>query len=485
MIHTYPKDDFKREANILRSFFNDDIYDLLQRLDAMVAGGTLTSLFSNREVNDLDIYFRTWDDMEIFITYLHDNDLRSGDHDLSVHTNGWNKYKRTYRRFKEMDGVELADHPVKISLSTTLERQGFEPVGGKLTVEKLHELSQDPVFMGELRTRLASMKTLQPYNEDEEMESSYVKVLGMTDKSVMYSNRSGPVMQLIGFDVFSEPVDIFKKFDFTINMGAFCFQTEDWHFDVNFMKHIAQKVLVVNPDTDYPIISLLRASKYQARGYTISRRETMKLGLSTSKLSIESWDDAKKHLSGMYGTNVETLFNEQRPFSFDLLFDKLDSAGDAIISHVATDREKGDRSKINSISLVPKGHFTVLNNLRYHTGRPHYSKMWGVCKSKSFYLLEPEKREQKVHVGMTDVNEHFHQNVELYFEEKDAKAAYDHLESKGGAVLLQVDILEVKNLHQHTHDRGSVNMDVNNKHVKRTTPSAVIKKYISSNGDFT
>ncbi len=36
------------------------------------------------------------------------------------------------------------------------------------------------------------------------------------------------------------------------------------------MKHIAQKVLVLNPKTDYPIISMLRADKYRARGYTIS-----------------------------------------------------------------------------------------------------------------------------------------------------------------------------------------------------------------------
>ncbi|AKJ74494.1 hypothetical protein SP19_3 [Salmonella phage 19] len=33
-----------------------------------------------------------------------------------------------------------------------------------------------------------------------------------------------------------------------------------------------------------------------------------------SGLKIESWEDAKAHLSGMYGTNVEELFKEKNRF---------------------------------------------------------------------------------------------------------------------------------------------------------------------------
>lgn len=473
MIHTFPTNDFQREARIIRSMFNKDIYEILKRLDAIVAGGTLTSLFSNREVNDLDIYFRSWDDLEVFITYLHDKELRDADHDLTVHTMGWNKYKRSYRRFKELDGIDLAVKPFKIATESSIQDQkdGCSPL---------------PITSAEVESNIGFNEFLEEMVPYEEMEcGDYVRNLGMTDKSVMYSNRTDPVMQVIAFGVFPTPQDIFNKFDFTINMGAFCFKDESWHFDNNFLKHVAQKVLVVNPNTDYPIISLLRASKYAARGYTISRRETMKLGLSTSKLNISSWEDAKKHLSGMYGTNVETLFTESRPFSFELLFDKLDNAGDKIISMIATDKEKGDRSKINNISLNPVDQFSIINRLRYHTGRPHFNKMWGVCKSKNFYLMEPENHSQKVHVGMTDVDEQFHYAVEMFFEEKDARSHYAHQADKGGAVLLQVDILNVDNLRQKDHDTGSVTIDHTGSRRKPTTPSAIIRKYISSNGDFT
>ncbi|AKJ74493.1 DNA primase/helicase [Salmonella phage 19] len=67
----------------------------------------------------------------------------------------------------------------------------------------------------------------------------------MTDKSVMFSNKKLPVLQCIAFDVFPDARKIFDKFDFTINMGAFSFAKGQWEFDKNFLKHVAQKVLVL------------------------------------------------------------------------------------------------------------------------------------------------------------------------------------------------------------------------------------------------
>lgn len=463
MIHTFPKEDFIREARILKSLINDDVYKILQRLDVMVAGGAITSLFSNRDINDLDLYFRSWDDLEVFITYMHDNELRCGDHDLTPETNGWNKYKRAYRRFKTLDGESLKDIPFKIFIGEKTEKQKES----------------------ELISRLSRLRAIGQRDAYDVEESDYIKPLGMTDKSVMFSNLSSPVMQCIGFDVFGSPQEIFDKFDFTINMGAFCFADESWHFDNNFLKHCSQKVLVLNPDTDYPIISMLRASKYQARGYTISRRETMKLGMSTSRLQVESWADAKKHLSGMYGTNVETLFNEDRPFSFDLLFDKLDSAGDKLISSIASEKEKGVEN--SSFSLTPVSCFMTLNTLRKNTGRPHIKTLWGVCRSKNFYLMEPENSSQRVHIGMTDIEDGFITYVDMFFDEEDARSKLETLSKDGGGVLLSLDVIRPETLDQEEYDRATPyrKKEKNGRSVAPTIPTVIIRKYIESNGDFT
>lgn len=477
-MHTYPREDFQREASILKSLFDEDVYNLLSLLDVMVAGGTLTSLFSNRDVNDLDLYFRSWDDMEVFISYMHDRDLRAGKHDLTNNTNGWNETKRNYRRFKKLDGFSLENIQAKVMVTPDPDAAHRRP----MTSDQLQEMTRA------LENRSAMEKLRELLSEAEADDfpqvktASFISNVGMTDKSVMYTNQRAPVMQVIAFNVFDSPQAIFDKFDFTINMGAFCFKTGEWFFDKGFLKHIAQKVLVVNPNTDYPIISLLRAGKYEARGYTISRRETMKLALSASRLEMRSWEDAKAHLSGMYGTNVETLFKEDKDFSFELLFDKLDNAGDKTITQIATDKEKADREKVNHITLKKMEYFQVINLLRKNTGRPYFKKIWGVCKSKHFYLLEPENSSQVIHTGMDNKHPSW-SKLELYCDKDDALSTYNHNE-KEGRVLLEVDILDVKRLRSSGCDQVTVLMQKGEGEEKDHPVCAVVTKYVSSNGDF-
>ena len=419
LTRTYDKEEYQREYNILKSFVSEDVYSLLQDLDVIVAGGTLTSLFSNREVNDLDLYFKSWDHLETFLAYVFDPELMKNSHDLSSKTKGWNDIKRAFRRFKALDGVDLDSYiPLKIckgNLSNSLN---------------------------------LSAKSLAPLYKTT-LHSS-----GMTDKSIMFSNLNGPTVQLIGFNVFADADAIFKKFDYTINMGAFNFKDESWSLHRDFLKHIAQKVLVVNPSTDYPIISLLRASKYEARGYTISRRETMKLGIACSNLRLKSWKDAKDHLSGMYGTNVEKLFNEEKPFSFDGLFDKLDNAGDKILSQIATERDK----ELNNFDLEPVGFFEAVHRLRVSTGRAHYKDLWAVCSAARFYILD-KTRSRVVHLGMTNKDKGFKDYVSLFFDEHSARSFYKDGKKKDGfwnaeteGVLMKATVVQPAKLLQESHD---------------------------------
>ena len=46
---------------------------------------------------------------------------------------------------------------------------------------------------------------------------------------------------------------------------------------ITFLKHLARRSLVVNTNTAYPLISLLRCDKYKERGYNISTKEQMSL----------------------------------------------------------------------------------------------------------------------------------------------------------------------------------------------------------------
>lgn len=440
MLHIYPKEDFQREFNILNSLLPKGVYEILKRLDARVAGGTLTSLFSNREVNDLDLYFPSWENLEIFLAYMTDRSLLCGSSDLTPTSNNWGNSKRSFVYFLELDNPGCHKDYVNALVCEKKERQP--------TTLSASQLSKLYSMLSERNGNV--FKAIQKAAEDNKPDNIYN--LGMTDKSVMFTNQSSPVMQVIAFGVFPDAQAIFDKFDFTINMGAFSFASEKWEFDRHFLKHLAQKVLVVNPRTDYPIISMLRSDKYRARGYTISRRETMKLGIAATGLNIESWEDAKAHLSGMYGTNVEELFNETKPFSFDLLFDKLDSAGDYLISSIATESEKGQSSRYRG--LRPQNIFSMYQRLRMNTGRPYFSKLWGVCPAENFYLMQATNVNQSVGLLETKPADKLLDVMNLYVDEKEAYDVYKSWGEKGrtnrwgdriskpGAVLLEVTVLD-------------------------------------------
>uniref|UniRef100_A0AAU7PI78 Uncharacterized protein n=1 Tax=Salmonella phage SalP219 TaxID=3158864 RepID=A0AAU7PI78_9CAUD len=439
MLHTFPKEDFQREYNILKSLIPKGLMEILKRLDVRVAGGTLTSLFSNREVNDIDLYFPSWENLEIFLAYMTDRGLLSGDSDLTPATNNWGNSKRSFKYFRELDHPGSFNDYVNVLACEETKRPPTKASAEKLALlAKALEECSDETFK--------KIKSLC----DEDDNVDYIENIGMTDKSVMFTNRKLPVLQCIAFDVFPDARKIFDKFDFTINMGAFSFAKGQWEFDKNFLKHVAQKVLVLNPKTDYPIISMLRADKYRARGYTISRRETMKLGIAVSGLKIESWEDAKAHLSGMYGTNVEELFNETKPFSFELLFDKLDRAGDVLISSIATESEKGSASTYSG--LRPTNIFSMYQRLRKSTGRPYFEKLFGVCPAENFYMMQKHLSKHTVGLLKTMSAAEMLKFVNVYIDETEATDVYYTWGEKGkvdrwgdrlaspGAVLLEISI---------------------------------------------
>lgn len=151
-----------------------------------------------------------------------------------------------------------------------------------------------------------------------------------TKKATMFAEkneRHGDVkVQAIHFKYFETPKDVFDTFDFTAVMGAFDFETEEFYFDRNFLKHNSQKILKFNKGTAFPLMSLVRASgKYQDKGYSISRTEMMRIAMTCMNLDINSYDELKEQLGGLYGENMDKLFKdvEDEEFSLDHAIDKL------------------------------------------------------------------------------------------------------------------------------------------------------------------
>lgn len=222
---------YQNEMKKLKGMLSEQVYNLLKENKAVIAGGAITSLFSNKEINDLDVY--------------------------------------------------LPSQRAVVNV-------------------------------------LASALGEEEYTYNEVLDSHQLIFTNMTKKSMLFVDKDTQVpVQLITFQFFDKPEEIFETFDFTVCMGAFVLETEEFVFHPEFFKHVAQRYLKYNPKTAFPLISSLRVDKYKQKGYFISKSEFLRIVLSCMNLEINSWIDFKEHIGGMYGYNMDEVFNEEREFSVD------------------------------------------------------------------------------------------------------------------------------------------------------------------------
>lgn len=233
---------YEREQKALKRYVGDSIYELFKKSNAIIAGGAITSIFSDKEINDLDVYFRTFEDMDVFLKNVYGKDV------------------------------------------------------------------QDDLFA--------------------DLCSFEVMCLSMTDRSILFSNGGDVKIQVIHFKLFDSVQDVFDSFDFTINMGAYDFSTEQFVLDGRFLADVSRRRLEFNPKTNFPIISMLRVGKYTSRGYNISKKTMFQLGMAVNKLQIDTWDELENQLSGFYGVDVSKLFDKEQTFDMDSAIEMLNEVED-------------------------------------------------------------------------------------------------------------------------------------------------------------
>ncbi|ADP02475.1 putative DNA gyrase subunit A [Salmonella phage GEC_vB_MG] len=177
MLHIFPKEEYQREYLILRSLIPNGLMEILKRLDVRVAGGTLTSLFSNREVNDIDLYFPSWENLEVFLAYMTDRSLLKGQSDLTEATNNWGNSKRSFKYFRELDDPGS----FKDYVNTLVIKSEDKPMT-RLSVVALAKIWKD-MSDEDFKAFTQAVKESKIDNIDN---------IGMTDKSVMFTNKKAP-----------------------------------------------------------------------------------------------------------------------------------------------------------------------------------------------------------------------------------------------------------------------------------------------------
>jgi len=249
---------------------------------------------------------------------------------------------------------------------------------------------------------------LGEYSEDLDINLQYLDsyefhYLCHTEKSATFRHKhTKAVYQLIHQNFYNSVEEVFNDFDFTINMVGYDFELDEVVVHPEAMLHLSQRILATNSGTKYPLISVLRVNKYQDRGYTISKKEMVKLLLAVSKLEFNSYDDVGKHVGGLYGTlNVAKVFDTTKEFSIDEVIEQLSELDFDALNSVNTDvRSETFDDALEQIILGEHHHklphlkrvHLINGELRsdwdrsytYSVGEIHYPKPKGSCDGLPF-----------------------------------------------------------------------------------------------------
>lgn len=153
--------------------------------------------------------------------------------------------------------------------------------------------------------------------------SSGLWCVAVSKRAITFT-RGNAIYQLMCFRWFPTAEAIFDSFDFTCCMAAYDLDLERFELHPRFLIDAARRDLIFNYKTAFPLASGMRALKYQTKGYSIDRREWLKLVTAISFQKIESWEDLKDQIGGQYGDQV--AMDTDRPFNLENAIESLSAA---------------------------------------------------------------------------------------------------------------------------------------------------------------
>jgi hypothetical protein len=171
-------------------------------------------------------------------------------------------------------------------------------------------------------------------------------ITSFTERSITFkAQETDQLFQIILFAYFEDAQNIFEKFDFTCCMGAYDFKNKKFILHDDFLKHNSQRTIVFNPNTSFPLVSLLRVEKYKDKGYYIPKSEFIRVVLRCSQLEINSWEELASHIGGLYGRVDDSIFNKEEEFTIENAISQLSQIDN-------TPQARGNFDEVNFLNIV-------------------------------------------------------------------------------------------------------------------------------------
>ena len=233
----------------------------------VIAGGSITSLFLNQEVNDYDIYFKDENAVKALLNFY------ISIYNKQYNTN-WcysNKLHKIYQlkpAYKNIDCNSMELYSNFNEYCDTIDYLFFK------------NDSTSKILIGE-----------------------YAPIC-ITPNAVTLNNKIQLVTRFSG-----KPEEIISNFDFVHTNLYYDFYQNELVLNTESLQSILTKELIYN-GSKFPLCSLFRLNKFLSKGWTISNTELLKISLQIHQLNLLDKSVLKEQLLGFYFPNCFNINDE-------------------------------------------------------------------------------------------------------------------------------------------------------------------------------
>jgi len=225
------------------------ICGVFKKHKAYIAGGSINCVFTNRKINDWDIFFP---DSKSFIECK--NELISN--------------------FPTSNGIA----PNMSNMLNVFTQASVIPNGDGNDVDVKWSVELETQSAISIRCQKKVKSKMKDITDIDAQQMSYGE----------YYKDSDNLFQLVNI-MFGSPDEVLNTFDFTCCMAAYDFSVDDFSFHPQFIPDCLSKKLRYNADGNKnPFGTLLRVDKYKSYGYEMEISEYFKIMLHIQSLKINT-----------------------------------------------------------------------------------------------------------------------------------------------------------------------------------------------------
>jgi hypothetical protein len=252
--------------------------------DSIVSGGAIASMLLGEQINDYDIYFRTYDTTLLVTNYYVD---------LFNALNGKLKtaVKDCNPEVKESSIVNIKGETEQritiyiksagVASESQEEYNYFESLTEDDTEKFTESLHQKPIETAELIVEEIKDKT------------NKYKPVFLSDNAITLTNKVQLVIRFYG-----DPKDILRNYDFAHAMNYYDYGHKDLVLHQDALECLLSKTLIYKGSL-YPIASIFRTRKFIQRGWRISAGQMLKMIWQLNDVNLKDSAILREQLLGV------------------------------------------------------------------------------------------------------------------------------------------------------------------------------------------